>query len=178
MGLSYWCRRKPPVVQSPCWASGAVQHCSECARHILLPAPLPAYEQATKPMIDTPTKKLPSAYYCPSWTDPPFGAPAGTLCSGIPQVQTTASAPNVSFVPNYRLISSIDPVRPRTQWRRGCGRALLIVDDAHHPTITLSTGPPDGIRLLCLPDPLYMRKPMLLNPSRTGLEVCGETRGA
>src|SRR5258706_3631292 len=76
-----------------------------------------------------------------------------------------------------RLPSETDrSLDPRTQWRRGCGSALLIVDDAHHPTITLSTGPSDRIQLLLLPDRLYVCKPMLLNLSRSGLKACGETR--
>src|SRR5258706_4504251 len=48
---------------------------------------------------------------------------------------------------------SVDAIMPRTQWRRECGSAgsvgsagVLIVDDAHYPPITFSTGHPDGIR--------------------------------
>src|SRR5258706_722222 len=49
---------------------------------------------------------------------------------------------------------------------------------AHYSPITFSTSPPDGIQLLRLHDPLYVRKPMLLNSSMLGLETCVETRSA
>ena len=168
----------------PCTASCTTHHCSKCARHI----PLTAFNRATKLMMDTPMKKLPSAYYV-FWT---LHEPNHLLAPQQDPLNETLRDPSS---PNHRLRAptsrlcpitlwdrSIDAISPRTQWRRGAGVqcSLLTISSILLPHLhQVPAGPPDGIQLLRLSDPfyVYVHKPAL-NPPRAGLEACGETWGA
>jgi|SRR5258706_705279 len=150
-----------------------VRHFGECARHILLSAPLPAFEHATILMMDAPTKKLLICVLLYLMNRPTFWRPGRN-----PTLRDPLS-------PNHRLRaqrlvcaqlpSEIDRSTQSGLERHGRGRAGL-----HCSLLTMLITPyhifnrsPDGISSCNCP-----RKPMLLNPSMSRLEACGDTRRA